>query len=138
VDKPSDVAAYFLSLPGEPAIALCVAGRIPFWTDLPTYDVYGLCDTEWGHESFSVALLLARHPSAYVMSADLDKENNYRPFIGRDNLVMQTPAFRQSYGLGQLFPKREGEIEGDYGYAVFLSVAWARQHGIDLNPLESP
>jgi hypothetical protein len=138
VDKQGDVAAYLLTLPGEPTIAMCDAGRIPFWTDLPTYDVFGLCDAEWGHEYFSVASLLARQPSAYIMSADLDSANNYRPFIGRDNLVMQTPEFRQSYGLGQIFPKREGEIAGDYGYAVFVSVAWARQHGLDLKPLESP
>jgi hypothetical protein len=136
--KQGDVAAYLLSLPGEPTIALCDAGRIPFWTDLPTHDVYGLCDPEWGHGIFAVASLLARQPSAYIMSADLDSANSYRPFIGRDNLVMQTPEFRQSYGLGQIFPKREGEIAGDYGYAVLVNVAWARQQGLNLQPIESP
>jgi hypothetical protein len=138
MDKQREVAAYLLSLPGEPTLAMCDAGRIPYWTDLPTYDVYGLCDAEWGHEDFTVQSLLARRPAVYVMSAELDPENNYRPFIGRDNLVMQTPEFRQTYGLGQVFPKREGEIEGDYGYAVFINVQWARQHGLELNPLESP
>lgn len=138
IDKQHDVAAYLLSLPDDPTVAMCDAGRIPYWTDLPTFDVYGLCDIEWGHEDFSVASLLARHPSAYVMSAVHDSTNNYRPFIGRDNFVMQTPAFRQSYGLGQMFPKREGELEGDYGYTVFLSVTWARQNGINIPPLESP
>ncbi len=138
IDRQQNVAAYLLSLPDDPTVAMCDAGRIPYWTDLPTYDVYGLCDTEWGHGNFSVASLLARHPSAYVMSAVLDSTQSYRPFIGRDNFVMQTPVFRQSYGLGQIFPKREGEIEGSYGYAVFLNVAWARRNGINISPLESP
>lgn len=138
MEKQLDVAAYLLSLPDHPTIATCDAGRIPYWTDLPTHDVAGLCDTEWGHGKFSVASLLARHPSAYVMSAERDSINNYRPFVGRDNFVMQTAAFRQNYGLGQMFPKREGEIEGDYGYAVFLNVAWARQNGLNITPLESP
>jgi len=138
MQKQLDVAAYLLSLPDSPTIATCDAGRIPYWTDLPTDDVAGLCDTEWGHGNFSVASLLARRPSAYVMSAVLDSTDNYRPFVGRDNLVMQTAAFRQSYGLGQVFPKRDGEIEGDYGYAVFLNVVWARQNGMNVAPLESP
>jgi len=138
IEKQFEVASYLLSLPDHPTIATCDAGRIPYWSDLPTIDVAGLCDTEWGHGVFSVESMLARHPSAYVMSAVLDSTGNYRPFVGRDNLVMQTAAFRQTYGLGQVFPKRDGEIEGDYGYAVFLNVGWARQNGLNITPLESP
>ena len=137
MEKQQEVAAYLASLPSQLTIATCDAGRIPYWSDLPTHDVYGLCDAEWGHKGFSVPSLLERSPAAYIMSAELDQDNNYRPFIGLDNVVMQSPAFRRSYGFGQIFPKREGEIEGDYGYAVFLNVDWARRQGFDFQPLET-
>lgn len=137
MEKQLDVAAYLLTLPDHPSIATCDAGRIPYWTDLPTDDVAGLCDAEWAHGGFSVTSLLARNPSAYVMSAGQDSANSFSPFVGRDNLVMQTAAFRQTFGLGQMFPKRKGELEGDYGYAVFLNVGWARQNGLNITPLES-
>ncbi|MBD3297320.1 MAG: hypothetical protein GF341_01600, partial [candidate division Zixibacteria bacterium] len=47
IEVHRNVVDYLDTLDGDPIIALCDAGRIPFWSERPTYDVAGLCDEEW-------------------------------------------------------------------------------------------
>ncbi|GAB4316231.1 MAG: hypothetical protein Kow0074_04190 [Candidatus Zixiibacteriota bacterium] len=130
------VVEYIDTLPDGVRIALCDAGRIPFWSDRPAYDVAGLCDEEWATEGFSVPSLLERNPEVYVMSAHPDERGQLRPVVGRDNLVVQEREFRLRYGFAKIVEAIDSLDVGAYGYAVLLNVPWARAQGIDVQPME--
>ena len=122
-------------MPERPSIALCDAGRIPYWTDLETHDVIGLCDAEWSHTNFRVESLLKRKPDIYIMSGDMSATMVFEPFIGYDSFVLKDQHFRLQYGFAKLFPKREGELESDYGYVALMNAGWARLVGLEVIPL---
>ncbi len=137
MDVHRDVVDYLDTLEGAPTIALCDAGRIPFWSERRTYDVAGLCDEEWATEGFAVDKLLARNPDVYIMSAHPNERGQLQPVVGRDNLVVQVRAFRQRYGFAKIVETVDSLGVGAYGYAVLLNVPWARERGIDVQPMES-
>ena len=135
IARQQEVAQYLLSLPKRPSIALCDAGRIPYWTELVTHDVVGLCDAEWSHSSFRVESLLKRRPDVYIMSGDMSAAEKFEPFIGIDSYVLKDQSFRQQYGFAKLFPKRTGELDSDYGYVALMNTTWARAVGVSVIPM---
>lgn len=92
------------SLPGSPRIAMIDAGRIPFRTDLPSIDAWGLCDRRIGHEGFSARYLLEHPhgaPDAFIFALR-DTPAGLEIVFGTDKLVKAEPEFAERYALWQV------------------------------------
>ncbi len=116
-------------LPGKPTIALLDAGRIPYWSDLPAVDVWGLCDSRIAREGFSVQAIWDSPlgvPEVYIMSIDT-VTGGVHPRLGFDGLISRDEFFQQTYRFWRVCPN-----EYYYGYAILLNRAWARREGIDF------
>ncbi len=131
-DRTRCVADQLLRLPGAPTIGLVDAGRIPYWTDLPAYDAWGLCDLELAHQGFSPETILKKRPDVYVMSARFTAEGRFNPYLGMDVMLMQTPAFAEQYGLWTFCPGPADTVNLAYDYAIFIQTVWARSHGFGM------
>lgn len=128
------------SLPGRPTIALQDAGRIPYHTDLPAIDAWGLCDEEIARKGFSPYIVLDRRPEVYVFSLDVMREQQsgklkMRPHLGMDIMTAKVPLFQQSYGLWKLCspgltPETADSTSLYYDYGIFLNADWAGKHGM--------
>jgi hypothetical protein len=138
-EKQRCVIQLLESLPGVPTSALVDAGRIPYWSDLPFLDVWGLCDTETAHQGFSIPVTLAKSPQVYIMSAEVtlrdpsDKQSGItiRAPLSRDAEIEQSQLFRSQYALWRLCSSSRGTADhSQYDYAVFLNIDWARRVGI--------
>ena len=135
IQRRREVAEALSLLPPDASLALIDAGFIPYWTDLPTLDIWGLCDRRIAREGFSAEKTMAEKPDAIVMAIHVGGDGRMEALQGRDELIAQTSAFRARFNLwkGCGRPRRAGE--GNYdGYAIFLDSAWARAHGITKLP----
>jgi len=131
-DRTRCVADKLLRLPGRPTVGLQDAGRIPYWTDLPAYDAWGLCDLELAHRGFSLESILEKRPDVYVMSARFTAEGHFKPYLGMDGMLMQMPAFAEQYGLWSFCPGTGDTSYMTYDYAIFVQADWARSHGFEI------
>lgn len=116
-------------LPGRPLIALLDAGRIPYWTDLPAIDVWGLCDSRVAREGFSTDAVWQAElglPDVYIMSIDMFGKDLV-PRMGYDKLISADTLFQENYKLWRVCPG-----ERYYGYAILLNVDWGFEHGIKM------
>ena len=94
------------TLPGRPLIALLDAGRIPYWSDLPAIDVWGLCDSHIAREGFSADAVFAGPfgpPDVYIMSVDTEGKDAV-PRLGYDKLISAEEFFQDNYRLWQVCP----------------------------------
>lgn len=131
-DRTRCVADQLLRLPGTPTVGIVDAGRIPYWTDLPAYDAWGLCDLELAHQGFEPETILKKRPDVYVMSARFTAEGRFSPHLGMDVMLMQTPAFAEQYGLWTFCPGPADTVGGAYDYAIFIQTDWARDHSFGM------
>ncbi|GAB4325254.1 MAG: hypothetical protein Kow0074_18810 [Candidatus Zixiibacteriota bacterium] len=118
-----------LRLPGNPTVGLQDAGRIPFKTDLPALDAWGLCDVEIAREGFTPETILQRRPAVYVMSASNWDEVGFSPKIGMDDILINHPAFKQYYSLWTICRGEGAPTDWAYDYAVFVDRQWGLRHG---------
>jgi len=123
------VAGKLVQLPGRPLIALLDAGRIPYWTDLPAIDVWGLCDSRVAREGFSPEAVWQAElglPDVYIMSIDTFGKDLV-PRMGYDKMISSDTFFQENYKLWQVCPS-----DRYYGYAILLNVDWASRQGIEM------
>jgi arabinofuranosyltransferase len=129
------------SLPDRPRIAIIDAGRIPYWSDLPAIDVWGLCDRRIAHEGFSpeAVLLSAAGPAdVYIMSLNTRGEAPY-PVFGYDILVGRDRLFQERFRLWDICGSAPGERPASTNrywfldYGIFLNTLWAEQRGFRLD-----
>jgi hypothetical protein len=116
-------------LPGNPTIALVDAGRIPFWTDLPAIDAWGLCHVETARKGFSAERTLADSPEVYILSVNITGYE-MRTHLGMDEIIVTTPKFEDEYALWKACAGGADKKEDHYDYAIFLNIAWARDHDL--------
>ena len=114
-------------LPGQPLIALLDAGRIPYWSNLPALDAWGLCDSRIAQEGFSTQAVFQGPlgpPDVYIMTTDIFGTSIF-PRLGYDKLISSTRFFQDKYKLWQL-------CVGDryYGYTILLNIDWAAANGL--------
>jgi hypothetical protein len=117
-------------LPGRPTIALLDAGRIPYWSDLPAVDVWGLCDARIARDGFSAQAIWDSPygiPQVYIMSGDT-VTGGINPRLGFDGLISRDVMFQKTYRLWAVCP---GNYY--YGYAILLDRAWARREGVEFH-----
>lgn len=119
-------------LPGTPTIAIVDAGLIPYWTDLPTIDVWGLCDVEIAREKSRQIAVMKRAPDIYIMTVDSLILGFERPRTGDDKLMYQSGNFSQVYRLwrpciGGIRPHPVA-----YDYAILVLARWARDNGVRI------
>lgn len=134
------VAKRLGDLPGSPTIAVVDAGRIPFWTDLPAIDAWGLCDIEIAREGFAPEFVLRRNPQVYIISMDVIRGDGaegmrLRAHLGMDIMTTKVADFTQHYGLWKVCSPGQTPNIGDsviayYDYGVFLDSSWARGLGL--------
>lgn len=127
-------------LPGRPTIAVVDAGRIPYWTDLPAIDAWGLCDIEIAREGFAPEFVLKRKPPVYIISMDVDRGGEaqgmrLRAHLGMDIMTTKVSDFTEHYGLWKICSPGQTPNIGDsaiayYDYGVFLDSSWARGLGL--------
>ncbi|MEW5701589.1 MAG: hypothetical protein AB1792_05110 [Candidatus Zixiibacteriota bacterium] len=117
-------------------MALVDAGCIPYWTDLPTLDVWGLCDREFARSGFSAAAVVARNPEVYVMSVDITASGDLQPRLGMDRAMMNDSLFRKRYGLWKYCLGRTTTAVWRYDYAILLNKAWAESRGMSLRSVD--
>ena len=125
------VVESLLSLPAGVTIALIDAGRIPYWSDLPAYDIWGLCDADIAHRGFSYESTLGRNPDVYVMSLNI-KEGEVYPRLGFDVMVSGNPTFKEEFRLWRICAGTPPTIEWYYDYGIFINTDWAAQHGLSV------
>jgi len=126
------VASELSGLPGSPLIALQDAGRIPYWTDLPSVDAWGLCDAQIAHEGFSPWTVIARKPQVYIVSVDSIVWGFVEPHLGMDKLMYQANGFGARYRLWRYCLGPGMKATDVYGYAILLDAEWAKAHGITI------
>jgi hypothetical protein len=123
------IADQIIRLPDRPTIAMVDAGRIPYWTDFPAIDVWGLCDSRLAREGFSPQAVWDTElgpPDVYVISVDAVGAETI-PHMGLDRMLAEDPYFKGNYKPWQIFPG------GDYyGYAIMFHVDWAAQQGFRM------
>ncbi len=129
--KHQSVVRLLRKLPERPTIALLDAGRIPYWSDLPTIDAWGLCDTRIARLPYHPLLVFRSElgvPDVYIMTID-KKGIIVSPRLGRDKMMAEYPFFSDNY---RLWKTRKSDFF--YGYALFLHADYAEQHGLLAEP----
>jgi len=124
-----------LSLPGHPTVAMIDAGRVPYWTDLPGYDVGGLCERRLAHEGFTPEAAIDRRAEVYVISIRPMADGKFFPYLTEDQDVWVAPQFRETYSLWKICRREPEALAANwmYDYAVFLRTDWALEKGfLDL------
>lgn len=129
------------TLPGSPRIALIDAGRIPYWSGLPSIDVWGLCDREIAREGFTPARVLAKQPDVYVMTSDTAAvpDNTglsvgWKPALTMDRKMVNDSLFMRTF---QIWTACVGQVDAKYrryDYAVFLSRDYIGRNDIIILP----
>jgi hypothetical protein len=126
-----DVAQVLFSLPKDANVALIDAGFIPYFSDLPTLDVWGLCDRRTTGLKFSAEATMAESPAVYIMIVHVDSAGRFGIPQGRDRLISHTLSFRDNYRLWRVCGSPRKGSDGSYdGYAILLNTVWARAHGV--------
>lgn len=125
------VVSALRELPGTPTIAIIDAGRIPYWTDLPTIDVWGLCDVDIAHEASPPVSVLKRAPAVYITTVDSLIYGFERPRLGIDILMYRSGNFAQVYSLWHpcVGKNRPGPA---HDYAILVLNRWARENGVRI------
>lgn len=125
------LAAMLLSLPERPTVAMIDAGRVPYWTDLPAYDVGGLCERRLAHEGFSPRTAIERRAEVYVLSLRPMANGKFFPYLTEDQDVWVTPLFRDTYSMWRMCKREPEEAAAHwmYDYAIFLRTDWALEKG---------
>lgn len=122
-----DVASPLKALPRDTKLAMVDAGYVPYWSDLPALDVWGLCDRRFAERGFSEEATMAENPVIYVMAVDVDEAGRMAPQQGRDILVSQTSEFRRRFGpwiiCGHPVPAGEKTYSG---YVILVDTTSAR------------
>jgi hypothetical protein len=121
IDRQSCIVHHLQQLSGKPTIALIDAGRIPYWTDLPAIDAWGLCDLTIARGGFSMQTILKRQPDVYIMSMDIVSADNMWPCLGLDQIIYVDPRFREHYTLYKICAASKPSWEWRYDYAIFTS-----------------
>ncbi len=125
-----EVADAMRAVPPDTKLALVDAGYIPYWSDLPTLDVWGLCDRRFAQEGFDAEATMAENPGVYVMPVDVINKGNLIPQQGRDKLVAGTIRFQERFSLWKFcgHPLQRGQPAAN-GYAIMLdtTTVWARK-----------
>lgn len=130
------VIAKLKSLRGSPRIAMIDAGRIPFRTDLPAIDAWGLCDRRIGHEGFSARYLLEHPdgaPDAFIIALR-DTPVGREIVFGTDKLVKAEPLFAERYSLWQVCAGSSKEKPSDHNPYWYLDYGIYLRHGYAPNP----
>jgi len=115
-------------LPGRPMIALLDAGRIPYWSDLPAIDAWGLCDSHIAQEGFSPERVFngpLGPPDVYIMTIDT-KGSDAVPRMGFDKLISGDEYFQAQYTVWEVCPS-----DYYYGYAIMVNKDWAERNGVN-------
>jgi hypothetical protein len=133
-------AARLAQLPGHPTIAIVDAGRIPFWSELPAIDAWGLCDVEIARKGFDPSIVLSRRPEVYIMSVDVNRKSksgrlDIQAHLGMDIMTTKLPEFSRRYKLWKVCSPGVTPSVGDstssyYDYGIFLDSTWAGLHGL--------
>jgi hypothetical protein len=125
------VVSALRELPGTPTIAIIDAGRIPYWTDLPTIDVWGLCDVDIAHEASPPVSVMKRAPAVYITTVDSLIYGFERPRLGIDVLMYRSGNFAQVYSLWHpcVGKNRPGPA---HDYAILVLNRWARDNGVRI------
>ena len=125
------LAEMLQSLPKQPTIAMIDAGRVPYWTGLPAYDVGGLCDRRVTHEGFAPEAAIERRAEVYVLSIRPMADGRFFPYLTEDQDVWVNPRFREMYSLWRICPREPAAAAANwmYDYAVFLRTDWALENG---------
>ncbi|MBI5868170.1 MAG: hypothetical protein HZB43_07790 [candidate division Zixibacteria bacterium] len=107
------IAATLQAVPPDTKLALVDAGYIPYWSDLPTLDVWGLCDRRFAVEGFTAEAAMAERPGVYVMPVSVTNHTDMTPQQGRDRMVTGTSEFRERFCFWKFFgnPPQEGQPE---------------------------
>jgi len=134
------VAALLLSLPGAPRIALGDAGRIPYWTNLPAVDVWGLCEPQIAHEGFSSGAILRGAPTLTdIYIAPLrTRGDTLQAMFGYDKIVLLQPYFQENFRLWSLCAGEPEERRASSNrfwyldYGIYMRTDFAERHGIPL------
>lgn len=92
---------------GQPRVATCAAGGIPFWSRLPALDPLGLTDAHiarrklhpgqigmHGHEAGDTAYVLDRAPDLFVLCAPRGGE---APCLPQERELVESPRFQADY-----------------------------------------
>lgn len=119
-------------LPGTPTVAIGDAGLIPYWTDLPTIDVWGLCDVEIAREKSRQIAVMKRAPDVYVTTVDSLVYGFERPRTGDDKLMYQSGNFAEVYRLWRPCIGGERPHPVAYDYAILVLARWARDNGVRI------
>lgn len=119
-------------LPGNPTIAIVDAGLIPYWSDLPTIDVWGLCDVEIAREKSRQASVMKRAPAVYITTVDSLVYGIVRPRLGDDKLMYQSGNFSSVYRLWRPCVGGERHGQSSYDYAILVLARWARDNGVRI------
>lgn len=120
-------------LPLRARIALVDSGRIPYWTDLPAIDLWGLCDRRIGHEGFSAKYILeypAGPPDVIIMALRPEAGDHVSVF-GADELLMAEQAFKNGYKLWGLCAAEPGERPESTNPHWFLDYALYLRNGLE-------
>lgn len=128
------VADVLKSIPGQPRIAMGDSGRIPYWTDLPAIDLWGLCDRRIGHEGFSAKYILeypAGPPDVIIMALRPEAGDHVSVF-GGDELLMAEQGFKDGYKLWGLCAAELGERPKSTNPHWFLDYALYLRNGLEM------
>lgn len=119
-------------LPGTPTIAIIDAGLIPYRSDLPTIDAWGLCDVEIAHEASPQVSVMKRAPAVYITSVDSLIYGFERPRLGADKLMYHSGNFAQVYRLWRPCVGGERPSAAAYDYAILVLARWARDNDVRI------
>jgi len=137
IQRQRCVVESLLSLPGTVTVALIDAGRIPYWSELPASDIWGLCDAEIAHRGFTYESTLGRNPDVYVMSLNITNGEVY-PRLGFDIMVSGNPTFQQKFRLWRICAGTPPTIEWYYDYGIFINTEWAARQGLIIQETSRP
>ncbi|HUU46150.1 MAG TPA: hypothetical protein VM118_10505 [Acidobacteriota bacterium] len=130
MDRQRCIVDHLSVLRGTPVIAMVDAGRIPYWTDLPSIDAWGLCEVKTARRGFSAEETIARRPTAYIMSVNIRRRDEIRAHLGMDIIMTKIPEFNEEYALWKVCTGGAAKTEEHYDYAILLNVAWAQEQGL--------
>ncbi len=95
--------------PRQGLLALGEAGVIPYFTELPVLDLFGLADAHLAHvpgvqmHKFDLDYVLGRKPR-YVLLAGKDKQGKLLPTFTYTEQLLKNERFAREYRLRQDFP----------------------------------